>query len=127
VTYRGCMAPRPVLVFDGDCGFCTWSAGLVDRWALGRLDVVPWQTADLASLGLTSAECAEAVQYVDADGHGSGGAAVARALLLCRAPGPTVGRALLRARVAPLAERVYRVVAANRHRLPGSTPACAVA
>ena len=119
------MPRRPVLVFDGDCGFCTWSARIADRWAQGRLAVVPWQAAELDDLGLTAAACAEAVQYVGEGVHGSGAEAVARALLLCRVPAPLVGRTLLRRHVAPVAERAYRVVAANRHRLPGATPACA--
>jgi predicted DCC family thiol-disulfide oxidoreductase YuxK len=117
---------REVLVFDGDCGFCTWSAARIQRWAAGALDVVPWQLADLAALGLTQAQCSASVQFVDADGVASGGAAVARALLRCREPWRTVGRALAMPLMRPFVERGYVVVAANRHRLPGATPACAL-
>lgn len=119
------MLDRHVLVFDGDCGFCTWSADVVARWSHGRLDVVPWQRVDLSPLGLTVDACAQAVQYVDGAGRWSGAAAIAHALMRCRQPGPTVGRLMQHPRVAPLAERSYRLVAANRHRLPGSSPACA--
>lgn len=126
MTYRGVMSSRPVLVFDGDCGFCTWSAGLVDGWAQGRIDVIAWQRADLAGLGLTADECSVAVQFVDRSGRWAGAAAIAHALVLCRVPGPSLGRLLLRPTVAPAAERAYALIAANRHRLPGATPACAV-
>ena len=117
---------QAVLVFDGDCGFCTWSAARIRRWAAGTLDVVPWQLADLTALGLTEEQCASAVQFVDADGVASGGAAVARALLRCREPWRTAGRVLALPWLAPVVERGYVVVAANRHRLPGATPACAL-
>lgn len=117
---------RGILVFDGDCGFCTWSAARIDRWAGGQLDVVPWQRTDLAALGLTEAQCSIAVQYVDADGVASGGAAVARALRRCRQPWRTVGAVLALPWLGPVVERGYVVVAANRHRLPGATPACAL-
>jgi predicted DCC family thiol-disulfide oxidoreductase YuxK len=117
---------RGVLVFDGDCGFCTWSASQIARWSAGALDVVPWQRADLSGLGLTEAQCAVAVQFVDGDGVVSGGAAVARALQSCREPWRTAGRLLGLSVLAPVVERGYAVVAANRHRLPGGTPACAL-
>lgn len=115
-----------VLVFDGDCGFCTWSAARIERWSSGALDVVPWQQADLTSLRLTEAQCATAVQFVDAQGVTSGGAAVARALQRCRQPWRTWGRVLAQPWLAPVVERCYVVVAANRHRLPGATAACAL-
>lgn len=117
---------QAVLVFDGDCGFCTWSAARIQRWAAGALDVEPWQRADLTALGLTEAQCSAAVQFVDADGVASGGAAVARALLRCREPWRTAGRVLALPWLRPVAERGYVMVAANRHRLPGATPACAL-
>lgn len=125
LTYRGGMTSYPLLVFDGDCGFCTWSAGVIRRWGQGRLVVVPWQRADLVALGLEPDACAQAVQFVDEAEHSAGAAAVGRALLVCRAPAPLAGRLLLWPPVAPLADRAYRIVAANRHRLPGATPACA--
>lgn len=114
----------PTLVFDGDCGFCTWSAARIAAWSSGRVGTVAWQRADLAALGLTAAECAAAVRYVDADGRHAGGAAVARALRQCRQPWRATGDVLARPLLAPLVERCYRLVAANRYRLPGATPAC---
>lgn len=117
---------RAVLVFDGDCGFCTWSAARIERWACGGLDVVPWQRADLPGLGLTEDQCATAVQFVDGDGVASGGAAIARALQRCRQPWRSVGCVLAQPWLGPIVERGYVVVAANRHRLPGATPACAL-
>ena len=115
---------RTVLVFDGDCGFCTWSAGLLQRWSTAGLAVVPWQRADLGALGLTADECATAVQCVAPDGTYSGGLAVARALRGCRQPWRSAGVVLAIPALRPLVEHGYAWVAANRYRLPGSTPAC---
>ncbi len=120
------MVSRPVLVFDGDCGFCTWSALRVEAWAQGRLEIAAWQRTDLVALGLTEPECAQSVQFVERGEHWGGAEAIARALVHCRVPGPSVGRLLMRPRIAPLAQRAYVLVAANRHHLPGATPACAV-
>ena len=119
---------HPVLVFDGDCGMCTRSA----RFAARRLrpapdayDVDPSQRLDLPSLGLTQAECDEALQWVAADGRVSSGQdAVARMMLASRLWARPLGAALLLPGVNALAGVVYRWVARNRHRFPGGTPAC---
>ena len=59
----------PLLVTDGDCGFCTRSIEW-GRKRIRRLPVaVPYQRADLAALGLDEAACRTAVQFVDGDGR----------------------------------------------------------
>lgn len=118
------MAGVAVLVYDGDCGFCTSSAQRLLGWSRGSLAVVPWQRADLDALGLTADECSTAVQLVSPTARSSGGAAVAAALVACRQPYRAAGALLAWRPVRPLVERGYALVAANRHRLPGST--CAV-
>ena len=118
------MAGLAVLVYDGDCGFCTSSARRLLRWSEGSLEAVPWQAADLDALGLTPQECESAVQLIGPSGRASAGAAVAAALLTCRQPYRAAGALLAWRPIRPLVERAYSLVAANRHRLPGST--CAV-
>lgn len=114
----------PLLIFDGDCGFCTTSA----RWGQRRLGlehVEPWQFLDLEPLGLTAAQCSAAVQWVAADGTT---VAAERAVIasLRHAGGlwAQLGRLLALPGIRPLAAVAYRLVARNRHRLPGATPAC---
>jgi predicted DCC family thiol-disulfide oxidoreductase YuxK len=115
------------LVFDGDCGFCTRSVALMPKSIRRTTTVVPYQRADLAALGLTEAECAEAVQWVADDGtHASGSVACARAL---QAGSPLLriaGTLLLIPPLSWLSAALYRLVAANRMHLPGGTPACAL-
>jgi predicted DCC family thiol-disulfide oxidoreductase YuxK len=115
------------LVFDGDCGFCTRCVALVPKRVRRTTKVVPYQRADLAALDLTAAECAEAVQWVGDDGsRGRGHAAIGRLLQSGGGAWAVVGTLLLLPPVSWLAAVVYRLVAANRMRLPGGTPACAL-
>jgi predicted DCC family thiol-disulfide oxidoreductase YuxK len=117
---------EPVFLYDGDCGFCTWSAGLVDRYIHSPVPVVAWQWADLTALGLTVAECQEAVQWVSTTTR-SGPAAIAALLRTSTRRGwRLAGRALATRPAIALAWPVYRLIARNRHRLPGGTAACAL-
>jgi predicted DCC family thiol-disulfide oxidoreductase YuxK len=115
---------RPVLVFDGDCAFCTTSARTAQRWA--RLEhVEPWQFLDLDALGLTVEECTTAVQWVDEAGNAA--AAEHAVIAACRHAGGlwgVVGRATAVPGIRQLAGLGYRVVAKYRYKLPGGTPAC---
>lgn len=121
------IADRPVLVYDGDCGFCTRSVGWYERWVGRRATIAAYQLVDLDDLGLTAAACNEAVQWVAADGStASGAAAVARAFEHGGRGWWLVGRAMRLPGVRVLAETVYRWVARHRHRLPGGTAACAI-
>lgn len=117
-------AGRPLLIFDGDCAFCTSSARTGQRW-LGLEHVEPWQYLDLDAMQLTAEQCHEAVQWVDVDGTvRSAQYAVIGAL--CHAGGfwSVLGRTIALPGLHRFAGVVYRWVARNRHRLPGGTPAC---
>jgi predicted DCC family thiol-disulfide oxidoreductase YuxK len=119
----------PVLIFDGDCGFCTTCARLLNRWVArgGSMRIAPWQRLDLDELGLTEDECAAAVQWVGEDGHvASGHAAVAATLRAGHPVWRPVGALLVAPGFSWLAVRLYSWVAAHRYVLPGGTPACRV-
>ena len=116
-----------VLVFDGDCGFCTACVGFTRRWIRPRVDIQPWQFLDLADYGLTEEQCAEAVQFVATDGRiHSGSRAVTGMLRTANRPWPWIAALADAPAIAPIAASAYRLVARNRYRLPGSTPACAI-
>lgn len=118
---------RPVLVYDGDCGFCTTCVHLLERIGPDA-EIVAWQLTDLAELGMTEEQAADAVQLVRFDGTvRSGHEAVAAVLGTAGRIWRIVGRALLLPGISWIAARAYRLIADNRYRLPGGTPACAVA
>jgi predicted DCC family thiol-disulfide oxidoreductase YuxK len=123
------MAPDgvPLLVYDGDCAFCTRMVGI----ALSRMKVacraVPWQQTDLAPLGLTESEVTEKVWWVEPGGAKvSGHRAVAAALRHGSPALRPLGSLLDTQMFAPVASAGYDLVARNRHRLPGGTAACRV-
>jgi predicted DCC family thiol-disulfide oxidoreductase YuxK len=120
---------QPTLVFDGDCGFCTASVNRLNRWCKPAARTVPWQELDLAAHGLTEAQVTRAVQWLPVSESApvrSGAKAVARVLLRSRWPWRPLGALILVPPFSWLAAIGYRIIAANRYRLPGSTPACAV-
>ncbi|MGW0560155.1 thiol-disulfide oxidoreductase DCC family protein [Streptomyces sp. NPDC003016] len=121
------MRTEPVLVYDGDCAFCTTSVNFAERLLRPRCEITPWQFADLDSLGVTRQRAAYEVLWVTPAGAVHGGAQGVAKLLLNAGRGWAVLGALLT--LPPLrwlAHGVYRLVANNRERMPGGTPACAL-
>jgi predicted DCC family thiol-disulfide oxidoreductase YuxK len=117
--------PAPTLLFDGDCAFCTRSAEVARRVLPADCDVVAFQFADLDAFGVTAERARTEVLWIDRDGGVSGGAAaVARGLRAAGRPWSLLGVVLTVPPVSWLAPFVYRLVAANRYRLPGGTAAC---
>jgi predicted DCC family thiol-disulfide oxidoreductase YuxK len=128
MTSHACL---PILVFDGDCGFCTTSARLLARWVLRRgpaavtPSVQPWQQLNLADLGLTQDQCTAAVQWVGQDGQiASGHEAIAAVLRAGHPVWRPLGALLVAPGVSWTAERLYSWIADHRYALPGGTPAC---
>ena len=119
------LTTRPTLVFDGDCGFCTTVAKHFEKRSRVPIEIAAWQLTDLDRLGLTS-EQASAQVYLVADGKLFGGHEAFAEFM--RLQGDPFHRAVAGVMRAPGLRRVsawgYRVVAKNRHRLPGGTPAC---
>ncbi|MDA0567334.1 DUF393 domain-containing protein [Streptomonospora sp. S1-112] len=119
--------PRPVLFYDGDCGFCTDCARLARDRVTPGIDTVPWQRADLTPAQRERAR--HEVLLRDAAGTRVWGGADAAAVLLLASPRPwwaAAGWLLRRVPARPVAAAAYRWVARNRHRMPGGTPACSL-
>ncbi|MEU4696203.1 thiol-disulfide oxidoreductase DCC family protein [Nonomuraea dietziae] len=118
---------RPVLVFDGDCGFCTTCVLFVERYLRPDATIIAWQFADLGELGVTRERAEYELLWVDQRGRAFGGAqAVAKLLIHAGLPWSAPGLLLRVPPVRWLAHWLYRAVADNRGRLPGGTPACAL-
>lgn len=121
------MRTRPVLLYDGDCAFCTSSVHAAERLLRPGGEITPWQFADLDGLGVTRARAEHEVLWVTPVGTVYGGVQAVAKLLLHTGGAWAVPGALLT--LPPLrwvAHGVYRLVADNRDRMPGGTPACAL-
>jgi predicted DCC family thiol-disulfide oxidoreductase YuxK len=121
-------AAAGLLIFDGDCGFCTTSARFATRWVdrRRRYAVVPWQQVDLAAYGLTEEDCIAAAQFVRPDGSVvAGHLAIAEGLKRGAPPWRPLGHLMTLPGIDRLAAVAYVWVADHRYALPGGTPACA--
>lgn len=116
------MKEKPLLLFDGDCAFCTREAARIVRWTGPAVKKRSFrEKGALAGLGLSEAECDREIKLVHPGGRVSGGAEAifdalsyskrTRALsFLYRIPG-----------VPSVAESVYAWVAARRYLFLGRT------
>lgn len=123
---------KAVFLYDGDCSFCTTCAQFIERRIPTRAQVAAWQHVDLENLGVTQAQAEEAVLWIAPDRAGSdhaadaGPEAIARLLVDAGSFWRPLGWVLDLAPVRWLAWPLYRLIARNRHRLPGGTPACSL-
>jgi predicted DCC family thiol-disulfide oxidoreductase YuxK len=120
--------PRlPVLIFDGDCAFCTTWVNRLQEWLPSSPDAVPWQWSDLDALGLTRDDVADFAWYLTKRRSYAG--AMAFAALLREQPRIGLrfaGNLLATPPFSIVAALGYNLIARYRHVLPGGTPACAL-
>jgi len=114
-----------VLIFDGDCGFCTTTANFIKRRSSTPIEIHPWQFIDVSQFGLTEAQVSAKVYMVVGGKAFAGHEAFAQILIvqrniLLRA----IGHTLMAPPVSWIARPGYALVAKYRHKLPGGTPAC---
>jgi predicted DCC family thiol-disulfide oxidoreductase YuxK len=133
LPHAGELEHRPLLLFDGACGFCTWVVGRLARHpSAHRWGFIPFQHVsdrELEALGTTRSACRLAVHAVDERGALLRGALAMNAVLEGR---PAI-RLLVRAArsLRPLLQiemLIYTLVARNRvtiSRLLG-TARCAI-
>ena len=118
-------AVKPVLIFDGDCGFCTTTANWIEKNSLVQIEIQPYQWAKLGDYGLTEKEAADKVQLVAGGKIFAGHHCMAKLLLIQpNALLKFLGAVMVMPGVDRISAKVYEWVAANRHKLPGGTPAC---
>ena len=110
------MAPTPVLIYDGDCGFCRQCLD----WGLRNLTAFPAylasQDARAKEFGLTEAELAAQVWLVGG-GLRLGGASAVAYLLRMQ---PNLGwriLGVLMVAALPISNLIYKWVAKNRGKL----------
>lgn len=104
---------RPLVVYDGNCGFCRRWVERLRRWDReGRLEFLPLQDADAPVVtGVGRDELEQAAHVVLPSGQVVAGAAAFRALCPFLSGGSVPFRLLGLPGVLPLAERLYRWIA----------------
>lgn len=123
------MLSRPVLLYDGGCGFCrTWVGRL--RWwdRAGRIDYVPYQQRSaVAGLPWVSDEALDRAMHFIAPGGRIDAGARAVPAILGYLPGGALIRPLFRVPgIKWVADRVYRWVATRRRLLGGPGATCEI-
>ncbi|WP_130014822.1 thiol-disulfide oxidoreductase DCC family protein [Serinicoccus sediminis] len=115
---------RPLALYDGDCGFCTMAAGWIPRLG-ARVVVSSLQEHDLGALGVDASRTDLEMPVVMPDGRVEYGHR-AWAQILAHSPQPwrTLGLVLGSRVMGRPGAALYRLVASNRGRLPGSTAQC---
>jgi predicted DCC family thiol-disulfide oxidoreductase YuxK len=115
-------AGRDYLLFDGDCGVCSWSAEVAKRMDGGREFIIePYQTfeeSDLMRFGIDYEKCSRALQVITRKGHVHAGAFGVNCFLWRRFPWSLAVFLVYAIPVLLLFEVIgYRIVAKNRHRI----------
>lgn len=117
----------PLLVFDGDCAFCTTSVTALERILPLFPPTSPWQWLELDDYGLSVEDVTTYAWVVTPTRHYAGHLALSALLRMQRGAGwRFLGHLIATPPISWAAAIGYRLIAANRHRLPGGTPACAL-
>ena len=119
------------LVYDGDCGLCSWSVDwLLAHWMTPMSPAVVasqhLSDRDLRALSITRADVDTAVWWIRDGELARGHLAVARALAECGGTAGTLGRWLGRRPLRWLGAMVYPVIVRFRHRIPMGDSGCVI-
>lgn len=113
-----------LLIFDGDCGFCTVTARWIEQ-RISNANVMPWQALDIEKYGLTEDDVTTAAYWVDSSGTTHRGErGIALALQQAGQPWKIAGHLIATPPFSWLAVPVYSLIAKYRYKMPGSTDAC---
>ena len=113
---------RDYLLFDGDCGICTWSADVVKRMDRARRFIVePYQMfaeQELGPYGISYEDCNRAIQVITRRGRVYAGAFGVNYFLWQQFPWSLLVILIYAIPVLLLFELIgYRLIANNRHRI----------
>jgi predicted DCC family thiol-disulfide oxidoreductase YuxK len=110
------------LLFDGDCGICTWSSELLNRIDRGnQFTIAPYQSfpeSELREFGITYEQCDRGIQVITKNCRVYRGAFGINYFFWQKFPGKLLVGLIYLIPVLLLFEVIgYRIIADNRHRL----------
>jgi predicted DCC family thiol-disulfide oxidoreductase YuxK len=116
-----------LLIFDGDCAFCTTWVNRLSNWLPNFPETQPYQWLDIDAYGLTTEDVENYAWYISPSRQFAGHLAFSAILRSQQGFGYRfLGHLMATFPFSIAASLGYSFVAANRHRLPGGTPACAM-
>ena len=116
-----------LLIFDGDCSFCTTWVNRLEAALPTFPPSTPWQWIDIGEYALTPEDVAKYAWVVTPGGHYAGH--LAASALLRMQPHFALrflGHLIATPPFSWISAVAYGWISKNRHRLPGGTPACAL-
>lgn len=122
---RNAALASHVLIYDGDCAFCTLWVNRLRSWLPAFPETKTSQSVSLDDYALSANDVAKYAWYITRT-HQYAGHLAASALLRAQ---PVLGLRLLGVLIATppiswIAALVYSFVSRFRHTLPGGTPSC---
>lgn len=121
------MAENSILIYDGDCAFCTTWVVRLQKFLPRFPKAATWQSSDIAALGLTEHDVTHFAWLVVGRHRFRGHEAFAALLLGQRSFAYRfAGQLLVTHPFAWAARAGYAFIARFRHRLPGGAAACAL-
>jgi predicted DCC family thiol-disulfide oxidoreductase YuxK len=123
------MSSSKVLIYDGDCQFCQLSLEFGLRHLAKFPKYVAYQKIDPSKFGLTQAQVRSKIWLVQPGSPSAqplGGHLAAGEILKDQTGWPhrLLGWLISTPPFSWVADLTYRLIAANRHRLPGGNRAC---
>lgn len=120
------LGKQSLIIFDGDCGFCSLSVSKLSQ-LLGRRSpqAVPFQKLDLRDFELSTDKVMKAMYYSDSQGKMFSGADAFRIVFRDAGSGWIILYLLLSTPIIKqVARKIYRLIAVNRQKMPGSSNSC---
>lgn len=117
----------PILIYDGDCAFCSSSVRTLQKLLKTKPPMEPYQFLNLETYSLTPEACREEAKFVRANGSIAGGhLAFIETFKFAGKGWQVLSSVIGLPGFRSIAGWCYRWVAKNRYRLPGGTPTCAL-
>ena len=114
-----------IVIYDGDCAFCSSAARFAQRRVAPELIYSPYQFSELAKYGITTAQAQSSLKFVTDSGEVlSAHVAVSQIMQNGNKFWKLLGIITTLPIIRSLADLGYRLTAKYRHKLPGGTPTC---
>lgn len=117
--------PRPMWLYDGDCGPCDKSAARFRSRMRPPVELRPYQSVDLAELGISETDVHLGPILVRTDGsYVVGPESVGEMMRMSRAPYRGIGAVMLAPGIRQLLRAAGPGLYRQRQRLPGASAGC---